>query len=258
MSIDIVILTKNESKNLPACLASFRGLGQAVIIDDGSLDGTGQIAKEAGALVYERVLDDFSSQRNYALEVSKSDWVFFLDADERFTPELIEAVKGHVEGPRQAGRVLRKNFAFGRKFRFGHLAPDRVTRLFPKGEVKWVGEVHERAETGLPVKDLDGHLFHLTYRDWEHFLGKMERYARVWAYEAAKKGKKCGVFGALAKCWANFFKNQVLKLGILDGPFGWAVNAVSAYYTLSKYLILSSLCPGQGPEKKADETKELK
>ncbi|MDR2367880.1 MAG: glycosyltransferase family 2 protein [Deltaproteobacteria bacterium] len=241
MGIDIVILTKNEAGNLPGCLASFAGLGQAVIIDDGSSDDTVRLAREAGAVVYERAMDDFSGQRNFALEKSGAEWVFFLDADERFTPGLVEAVRAHVAGPRAAGRVLRKNFAFGQRFRFGHLAPDWVTRLFPRGEVRWVGEVHERAETGLPVVALGGHMEHLTYRDWEHYLGKMERYARIWALEAARKGKRCGVVGALAKASANYFKTMVLKLGVLDGPRGWAVCAISGYYTLSKYLILNGL-----------------
>jgi hypothetical protein len=89
---------------------------------------------------------------------------------------------------------------------------------------------------------------HQTYRNWEHFLGKMERYARVWAREAAQNGKKSSVLVALAKGWANLFKTLVLKLGIFDGPYGWAVSAVIGYYTLSKYLLLNGL-----GEKKAGE-----
>ncbi|MDR0622796.1 MAG: glycosyltransferase family 2 protein [Deltaproteobacteria bacterium] len=250
-SIDIVILTKNEAKNLGDCLVSFRGLGQAVIVDDGSTDGTVEMAEAAGALVYSRKLDDFANQRNFALEVSKADWVFYLDSDERFTPELVEAVRAHVDGSKAvglgaAGKVLRKNFAFGKRFRFGHLAPDWVVRLFPKGEVKWVGAVHERAVTGLEIKPLGGNLIHQTYRDWDHFLGKMEWYSRMWAQGAAKEGKAGGVGLALGKAAANVFKTMVLKMGVLDGPYGWAVSAAIGYYTMSKYLILDSLNKANG------------
>jgi glycosyltransferase involved in cell wall biosynthesis len=242
MSVDIIILTKNEQANLPDCLASFKGLGRAVVIDDNSNDETVKVAREAGATVYERIMDNFSGQRNFGLEKAEADWVFFLDADERFDPELMEAVRGHVAGPKnEAGRVLRRNYAFGRRFRFGHLAPDQVTRLFPRGAVRWSGEVHENPETGLPVKTLPGYLEHHTYRDWEQFLGKMERYARMWAHGAARRGVSVGVAWALGKATFNIFKTLVLKLGILEGPCGWAVSAVIGYYTLSKYLILNGL-----------------
>jgi glycosyltransferase involved in cell wall biosynthesis len=247
MTLDIVILTKNEARNIMPCLASFRGLGQALVIDDGSTDETVALARGAGAVVHGRAMDDFSGQRNYALAVSTADWVFFLDADERFTPGLAEAVARHVrEGGGSAGRALRRNFAFGRRFRFGHLAPDWVPRLFPRGAVEWAGRVHETPVTDLPLATLSGFLEHHTYRSWEHFLTKMERYARIWAAEAAGKGRGCGVSTALAKGLANFAKTAILKLGFLDGPVGVAVSAVSAYYTLSKYLILSGLGRGDG------------
>jgi (heptosyl)LPS beta-1,4-glucosyltransferase len=72
-------------------------------------------------------------------------------------------------------------------------------------------------------------------------LTKMGRYAGLWAREAAGTGRGCGVGRALAKAAGNMFKTLVLRLGVLDGPYGWAVCAVSGYYTLSKYLILSGL-----------------
>jgi glycosyltransferase involved in cell wall biosynthesis len=162
VSIDVIVLTKNEANNIQDCLASFKGLGRALVIDDDSDDDTVRLAEAAGAVVVGRKMDDFASQRNFALGVSGSEWVFFLDADERFTPGLVEAVKAHVAGPRVPGKVLRRNFAFGKMFRFGHLAPDWVTRLFPGGEVRWVGEIHERAETALKAKALGGSLEHHT------------------------------------------------------------------------------------------------
>jgi glycosyltransferase involved in cell wall biosynthesis len=246
MSIDILILTQNEQDNIRDCLASINGLGQAIVIDDNSTDETVNLALEAGAIVKTRTMDDFASQRNFALSVSQADWVFFLDADERFTPELLESIKARLNGPKIAGRALTKNFAFGRRFRFGHLAPGWVTRLFPRSEVKWTGLVHETAETSLPVVSLSGDLEHHTYRSWDHFLSKMHNYAYLWGKWAAENGKSSSVFHALLKGGFNFFKTLFIKLGILDGPYGWAVSAVAAHYTLSKYLVLNSLGQKKG------------
>jgi len=86
----ILILTLNEERNLPRCLASVRGCDDIVILDSGSTDRTVTLAREAGARVFTRAFDDFAGQRNHAQrEIAfRHPWVFHLDADEQFTPEL--------------------------------------------------------------------------------------------------------------------------------------------------------------------------
>jgi glycosyltransferase involved in cell wall biosynthesis len=182
VTIDVVVLTRDEAKNITDCLKSFQGLGRAVVIDDNSRDGTVEMALGAGAEVFTRSLDSFAAQRNFALTKVTADWVFFLDADERFTPELLERVRRFTErGPVAVGSVLRQNHAFGRRHRFGRLAPDRVTRLFPTERVRWEGMVHERPVSDLPVEPVGGHLRHYTYDNWPGYLDKLMKYARLWA-----------------------------------------------------------------------------
>ncbi len=86
----VLILTLNEERNLPRCLGSLRGCDDIVVLDSGSTDRTAAIAREAGARVAVRPFDDFAGQRNFAQrEISfRHPWVFHLDADEQFTPEL--------------------------------------------------------------------------------------------------------------------------------------------------------------------------
>src|SRR5438132_13805304 len=93
-SLAILILTHNEADNLPRCLGSIAGFGEIVVVDSGSDDGTQEIAKEAGARVYQQSFQSFGRQRNWALENCdlKSEWVLFLDADEVATPEFRQAV----------------------------------------------------------------------------------------------------------------------------------------------------------------------
>ena len=85
-----VILTLNEERALPACLASLRGCDDIVILDSGSTDSTVSLARAAGARVFVRPFDTFAGQRNYALKsiAFRNPWVLHLDADERMTPEL--------------------------------------------------------------------------------------------------------------------------------------------------------------------------
>jgi glycosyltransferase involved in cell wall biosynthesis len=87
----VLILTLDEERNLPACLASVTGCNDIVVLDSGSTDRTVAIARDAGARAFERAFTDFADQRNFALETVafKNEWVFHLDADERLTPDLL-------------------------------------------------------------------------------------------------------------------------------------------------------------------------
>ncbi|MFT3867263.1 MAG: glycosyltransferase family 2 protein [Nibricoccus sp.] len=98
----VVILTLNEERNLPACLASLTGCNDIVVLDSGSTDRTQAIAKAAGARVVERRFTNFGDQRNFANAhiPFKNDWVFHLDADEQMTLELHRECSGlSAQGP---------------------------------------------------------------------------------------------------------------------------------------------------------------
>jgi len=86
----VLILTLNEERNLPRCLASIAGCDDLVVLDSGSTDRTVAIARAAGARVFARPFDNFAGQRNHAQRAIafRHPWVFHLDADEQFTPEL--------------------------------------------------------------------------------------------------------------------------------------------------------------------------
>src|SRR3954470_13508921 len=86
----VAILTLNEERDLPRCLASVACCDDVVVLDSGSTDRTVEIARAAGARVFVRTFDTFAGQRNYAHRQIpfRHTWVFHLDADEQMTPEL--------------------------------------------------------------------------------------------------------------------------------------------------------------------------
>jgi glycosyltransferase involved in cell wall biosynthesis len=90
LPLSVVILTRNEEKNLPGCLASAADCADVVVLDSGSTDGTVTLARAAGARVFSHPFQDFATQRNHAHAAIefRHPWVFHLDADERLTPEL--------------------------------------------------------------------------------------------------------------------------------------------------------------------------
>ncbi len=243
MLLSIIILTKNERLNIIPCLYSLREVvdTEVLVLDDLSADETAQLAREAGARVIVHPLRTFADQRNYALAQVTGDWIFFLDADERFSPELFQDIRRHmVEKPGVAGSVVRRNFAFGHPQHFGPLKSDRVIRLFPRNTVRWEGLVHERPVVQAPVAKLkEGHLLHITYRRWDQYLAKQRRYATLWTEEALARGRTSTPLRACGRALGGFLKMFLLNLGILGGPVTWALCWYHGAYTLTKYLRLS-------------------
>lgn len=93
----IVILTLNEERNLPLCLASIPHCDDVVVLDSGSKDRTAEIAQAQGARVVVHPFENFAEQRNFAdrAVTFKNPWVFHLDADERMTPALMTECGEH-------------------------------------------------------------------------------------------------------------------------------------------------------------------
>jgi glycosyltransferase involved in cell wall biosynthesis len=247
-----VIMTWNEIRNIGDALRSLAGLpGEILVVDHASSDGTPELAAEMGCRVISEELGDISLARNLALDEAGGEWILFLDADERVTPALASQISRHMEtSPGKAASFTRRNVAFGSRFRFGPLWPDRVIRLFPRGHVRWEGLVHERPVTDLPVSRLGGSVFHHTYPDWGTYLRKQAGYAALWAENARRRGAGATPLKAFTRAFLAFLKMMFLKLGILDGPAGWCLCWYnSGAYTLGKYLLLSDCgkTDGKGP-----------
>lgn len=115
--VSVLILTKNEEKDLPGCLQSVSWSDDVHVFDSFSTDSTVQVARDAGAFVTQRVFDNWAAHQNWAMAniPFKYPWVFYLDADERMTPDLIRAVRSAALNPGEcvAFRVRRRDFFWG-------------------------------------------------------------------------------------------------------------------------------------------------
>jgi glycosyltransferase involved in cell wall biosynthesis len=141
MNLTVIILTCDEEKNLPDCLASLRGLQCPVfVVDSGSSDGTVAIARAVGAQVFEHRFEHYGQQRNWAQRdlPIRTDWVLHLDADERLTPELVDEIRKVLSEENSAldkidGFMLcKRTFFMGRWIKHGGHYPSYHLRLFRK------------------------------------------------------------------------------------------------------------------------------
>src|SRR3990172_7712430 len=124
-----IVLTRNEEKHLPDCLASLGWASERIVFDSGSTDRTLEIAQAAGARVIRREFDHYAGQREAALRAAQTEWVLFVDADERVTPELAQAIRNALPGPEAGWWIPRHNYIFGKLTRHAGWYPDYQLRL---------------------------------------------------------------------------------------------------------------------------------
>lgn len=243
-NLTVVVLTKNEEKNIVAVVQNAKKFAaEVLIVDSGSTDKTVQLAEENGAKVVYRAWDnDFAAQRNFALQHVETEWVLYLDADERMNDELLASVKNAVGNDKTCQySIKRKSVAFGQEFNYGVLKPDFVPRLFKTKNVHWVNKVHEKPMCKDELKVLGGYIEHYTYTGWQQWLNKFDQYTTIWANDAYAKGKRVSLGKAFGHAVFGFIQMAILKKGVLDGGMGLVMSCNHFFYTLMKYLKLLEL-----------------
>lgn len=252
------MIVRNEASNVAACLESCQSLAdEIVIVDSGSDDNTAEIARQIPKVRFfeHKVWHGFGLQRRAAQEHIQAKWVFWIDADERVTPELAASIRkvihddgdgeldvntGRPRGPRLYS-VNRLSWVFGRFIRHSGWHPDWVIRLYQTDTTQYSDDaVHEhvmKPENATIVK-LQGNLLHYTYRDLKHYLVKSAQYASLWAQQRETRGKRASLSQGVIHAFGCFLKMYVLKAGFLDGRQGLLLALLSAHSTFAKYADL--------------------
>lgn len=241
--LSVALITHNEAHNLGACLAGVRWADEIVVVDNGSSDGTREIARAAGARVIET--DDwpgFGAQKNRAIDACTGDWILALDADERVTPALRAEIERTLASPaHDVYAIPRRSTYAGRFIRHGGWWPDYVTRLFRRGAARYSdARVHESLVTSAPVGRLVEPLVHYSFRSVEDVIAKMNRYSSEGAAMLVARGRRPGLAQAVLHGVAAFVRTYVLKLGFLDGRHGFMLavsNAEGSYYRYVKAML---------------------
>jgi glycosyltransferase involved in cell wall biosynthesis len=237
----VLILAKNEEKNIQACIKSVLFADEIIVIDDFSTDHTAEIAKELGAKVIQRAMEgNWGAQQTFAIQQAASEWIYFIDADERMTPELANEVKKAVKmNKKYTYRNARLNYFWGQELRHGGWYPDYGVHLLPKEGSYVTGFVHPQIHHNYPEKKIHQHLIHYPYRDWEHYFHKLNLYTQLAAKKNKEKGKQVNFFfDIMLRPWVAFCKMYILKAGWRDGKIGFILASFHFCYTMAKYVKL--------------------
>ena len=240
-TLSVVIITKNEERDLPRCLRSVWFADEIVVLDSGSTDRTLEIAREFTDKVF--VSADWPGvgpQKNRALTHATGDWVLSLDADEWVTPALAEEIQEKVTQNRnESFRIPRSSSLCSHIIRHSGWSPDYVLRLFKRNEAAFSDDlVHERVVTNSPIKSLQNPLRHESYKNISDVLRKISIYASAGANNRARKGETTTFPRALLSSIWTFIRTYFMRLGFLDGRYGFILALANSQGAWYRHLML--------------------
>ncbi len=240
-----LIITFNEEKNIREILDGFSICDEIIVVDSFSSDQTIAIAKQnPNVKIIQHSFEDFTKQRNIALDAAANDWVLFLDGDERITPELRQEIISELNKPekKDAYYFYRKFYFAGKPIHFSGTQTDKNFRLFRKSKCRYIAEkkVHETLQVNGTVGVFNNKLQHFSVSDYESYRRKMIHYGQLKGQELFEKGKHFSVITQYLKSAFKFFKTYVLRLGFLDGKEGFQLSVLQTLSVFETYQSLKT------------------
>lgn len=246
-SISAIVITKNEEDHIGACLESLAWADERVVLDSFSTDRTVEIAGRFTPLVHQRPFDSFPRQRNAAIDLASGDWAFFLDADERATPELSREIRSAVEDITYGGYwVPRRNIILGKWMRHTGWWPDYQLKLFRREGGRFDEDklVHEVPATDGPCGYLESPITHYNYQRLGEFFSRQDFYSTFEAQALLRRGIRARPHNYVLQPYREFVRRYVEWQGYRDGFHGFFLSLIMAWYNFVTYRKLARLGRG--------------
>jgi glycosyltransferase involved in cell wall biosynthesis len=231
--LSLIIITRDEADRIPAAIRSAPFVSEVIVVDSGSTDGTVEVARSLGARVVQTDWPGHVAQKNRAWALATQPWVLSLDADERLSPELAEAIVGALKAPPEAVvgfSALRVNDYLGQRVKGGVFGPAWHLRLARREAGVWVGEdPHDRLEArGGAVVSLPGVIEHTPYRSLNEHMSTVSRYSARFIEVALASGRRAGLSDVLLRPILHLVSSLTLRGGFRDGALGWQLAWIGA------------------------------
>jgi glycosyltransferase involved in cell wall biosynthesis len=211
-----------------------------VIVDDFSNDRTIEVIKslkQHKTEIYQREIDgDFAAQRNFGIEKAKEEWIFFVDADERVTPDLRREINDILidekNKPLHNGfYVKRSDYIWGKELKYGETGSIKLLRLAKKNKGKWIGTVHEGWQVEGNLGELDFPLLHYPHQSISQFLDEINFYTDLRASQLYKEGVNIRNRQIILYPLGKFLLNFIVKFGFLDGIRGLIFALMMSFHS---------------------------
>lgn len=242
-TLTAVILTLNEEAHIADCIASVQWADHVLVFDSYSTDNTAEIAIASGAQLIQHRFENYAAQRNAALTVVDSQWVFFIDADERATPALAAEIGEALKKPQRGWWIPRENYIFGRLTKGAGWYPDFQLRLLCRESAQYdpIRAVHEEVRVNGATGYLNSPLTHFNYQNARQFHSKQRRYAAIEARIRYRSGMRPKPWSYVTMPIRQFYWRFLTLRGYIDGIHGLRLSLLMAYYEWITWIEIARL-----------------
>ncbi|HET6993295.1 MAG TPA: glycosyltransferase family 2 protein, partial [Bacteroidia bacterium] len=236
----------NEERNIGRCLDAVKEIADdIVVVDSFSTDKTESICKEKGARFVRHKFEGHIEQKNWAITQAEFPHILSLDADEAPDENLIASIKAVKSDWKNDGYEMNRltNYC-GKWIHHCGWYPDKKLRLWDSTKGKWGGiNPHDKYEMipSAKIGFLEGDILHYSFYSIDQHYKQVDYFTDISAKAMFGQGKKSSSLKLIMKPAAKFFKDYFIKLGILDGYYGYVISRISAKATYLKYKKLLKL-----------------
>ncbi|NDC82242.1 glycosyltransferase family 2 protein [bacterium] len=236
--ISVVVIAKNEADQIGDCLVSCAAFPNRYVIDTGSTDSTPVLSEQMGATVIHRQFTNFRDIRAFALTQVMTEWVLFLDADERLSPAVARWLENDCPPDWTGLRIPRRNMLLGSWVKYSGWGDDAPLRLARVAMAHMAAQrVHESIEVdgivGRLDSDHDVHIIHHTCRDLSSYMAKINHYTSIEAADrASDPAFKTSAIAILSRSIGMFTQTLFHFKGRKDGERGTILACLNLVYSV--------------------------
>lgn len=236
MTLSVLVITRNEAKNIAGCLESVAWADELVVIDSFSEDDTVAIARRYTNNIHFQKWKDYSTQKNYGHNMCKGEWVLSIDADERVSPALhVEILEAISIKKYAAYRIFIRDYMFGKWIEYGSWPSQCHIRLYRKGAAEWKSEVHEKIVIEGSIGMLSSPLLHYSHLTIGRFVTKMNNYTDIEAQQWYEQGVRKNWIIIILSSIRIFVLEYIQRQGFRDKGHGFVLAILlSVYHFLAR------------------------
>jgi len=239
--LSVYMITYNNERTVEKALKSVTWADEIIVLDSFSHDKTVEICRKFTNKVFQRKWPGHRDQYQYAADLTKNEWIMFVDADEEIPPELAEEIRRVLKEERKdvdGFHVYRRTYYLGRWIRYGGWYPDYEIRLYRRDKGRWEGGLHAKVVVNGKVGSLKNQYLHYNYRDISDQIQIIDKYSQIAAEDMLKSGEKFSLLRLLFHPPFRFIKEYLFKSGFRDGLPGFIIVVATMFYVFIKYAKL--------------------